>query len=118
MFSRSKTLVLLMCLFLISFKVVASGIFIQVGLERAHQFSGYGSSISAQQAQDNSESDSEKQPTASTLNLMSHITAHLSEDGVTVFAAPYQLIKFGVANDSLHTQNYPDSAFKPPKANA
>jgi hypothetical protein len=47
---------------------------------------------------------------------MSHITANLNELGLIVLAIPFQATKFCLESDSLLSQNYPDTAFKPPKA--
>jgi hypothetical protein len=50
--------------------------------------------------------------------IMSHVTANISDIGITVFLPPTSAAKFSVANEVLFTQNFPDSAFKPPKAQA
>jgi hypothetical protein len=116
MMPRSKTIVLAISLFLITFRVMASGIFVESAIERAHHISNYSISASAQQPHDGKESADDKHHQASSLNLMSHITANLNELGFSVLVIPYQSIKFGLESDSLLTQNYPDTAFKPPKA--
>ncbi|QWD93254.1 hypothetical protein ICV00_03020 [Polynucleobacter asymbioticus] len=118
MLPRSKTIALVLCLFLMAFKAVASGIFVQSALERAHHVSAYSISAHVQESHDNKDSGDDKQPQASSLNLMSHITANLSDIGFAVLFIPYQTVRFGLEGDSLHSQNYPDTAFKPPKAAA
>jgi len=47
---------------------------------------------------------------------MSHVTANISEAGITVFPLLKTPIQFAIANEVLFSQNFPDSAFKPPKA--
>ena len=101
-----------------AFKAVASGIFVQSALERAHNVSAYSISAHVQESHDHKDSGDDKQPQASSLNLMSHITANCSDIGFTVLFIPYQTVRFGLEGDSLHSQNYPDTAFKPPKAAA
>jgi hypothetical protein len=118
MLPRSKTVVLLICLFLISFKVAAAGVFVQAALERAHQVSVCGQDSAAQQAGESKSATDDKHHPVSSLNLMSHITAIESSDSAPNFALTYKTIKFGVASNSLRPQNIPDSAFKPPKTSA
>lgn len=117
MLPSSKTIVLVISLFLITFRVMASGIFVESAIERAHHISAYSISASAtQHLYDSKESADNKHHQASSLNLMSHITANLNELGFTVLAIPFQVTKFCLESDFLTSQNYPDTAFKPPKA--
>ncbi|BDT79758.1 hypothetical protein PKF032_16460 [Polynucleobacter yangtzensis] len=51
-----------------------------------------------------------------TMYLMSHVTANISDVGIVIFALPITTHKFSATNEVLFTQNFPDSAFKPPKA--
>lgn len=117
MLPRSKSLVLLICLFLIAFKVAAGSIFIQAAIERAELANSYANGSIAAQVQSISESADDKEP-VHTMYLMSHVTANISDIGVTVFLPPFSTTKFSNANEVLFTQNFPDSAFKPPKAQA
>ena len=50
--------------------------------------------------------------------LMSHVTANISDIGIAVFLPSISVTRFSIANEVLFTQNFPDSAFKPPKAKA
>ena len=94
---------------------MASEIFVESAIERAQHVSNYSISASAQQSHDSIISV-DKHHQVSSLNLMSHITANLNELGFTVLAIPFQATKFCLESDSLLSQNYPDTAFKPPKA--
>ena len=108
---HSKTLVLLMCLFLIAFKVAAGSIFIQSAIERAELAGSYAS----QQAHNSSDSADDKEQVHA-MYLMSHVTANISEIRIAVFLPSMTMHQFAMANEVLLTQNFPDSAFKPPKA--
>lgn len=115
MLPRSKTLVLLICLFLIAFKAAAGSIFIQSAIERAELAGSYSNASISQQAHNSSESADDKEQVHS-LYLMSHVTANISDTGIIIFLPPVSAIKFSITNEVLFTQNFPDSAFKPPKA--
>lgn len=112
--SNSRSLVILVCLFLISFKVAASSIFIEAAIERAQMHQSTHASFMAVEVGSSKESADEKQD-AHSLFLMSHVTANISDIAIAV---PYRAIDSAVFNGSheiLFTQNFPDSAFKPPK---
>lgn len=113
MLLRSKTLVLLICLFLIGFKAAAGSIFIQSAIERAELASSYCSM--SHQASNNTESADDKEQ-VHTMYLMSHVTANISDVGISIFLPAISVTKFPISNEVLFTQNFPDSAFKPPKA--
>jgi hypothetical protein len=115
MLLRSKTFVLLICLFLIAFKAAAGSIFIQSAIERAELAGSYGNSSMSQQAHNSPESADDKEQ-VHTMYLMSHVTANISENRLVVFLPSMTMRKFTSANEALFTQNFPDSAFKPPKA--
>ena len=116
MLLRSKTLVLLICLFLIAFKAAAGSIFIQSAIERAEFASSYSNASMSQQAHNSSDSADDKEQ-VHTMYLMSHVTANISETTIAVFVPHMTKHKFVLTNESLFTQNFPDSAFKPPKTN-
>jgi len=117
MLLRSKTLVLLICLTLIAFKAAAGSIFIQAAIERAELAGSYSNATMTQQAHNSSDSADDKEQ-VHTMYLMSHVTANISETRITVFLPTLTKHKFVLTNEALFTQNFPDSAFKPPKANA
>ena len=117
MLFRRKSFALLICLFLIAFKAAAGSIFIQAAIERAELANSYANSSIAIQAQNIAESADDNEP-VHTMYLMSHVTANISEVGITVFSPPIAVAIFSIANEVLFTQNFPDSAFKPPKASA
>lgn len=112
--SKSRSLVILICLFLISFKVAASSIFIEAAIERAqmHQ-STYASSVALEVGVSKDSAD-EKQD-AHSLFLMSHVTANINDFGITVPYRAVDSVAFNGSYEILFTQNFPDSAFKPPK---
>jgi hypothetical protein len=115
MLPRRKTLILLLCLFLVAFKVAASSIFIQAAIERAELAGSYSNASISLQAHNSSESADDKEQ-VHTMYLMSHVTATISEIGVAVFLPPTSVAKFFTAEKFLFTQNFPDTAFKPPKS--
>lgn len=115
MLLRSKTLVLLIRLFLIAFKAAAGSIFIQAAIERADLAGSYNSSSASQQAYNSPESADDKEQ-VHTMYLMSHVTTNINDVGIAFFLPPLIKQKFVLANEVLFTQNLPDSAFKPPKA--
>jgi hypothetical protein len=115
MLPRSKTVVLLICLFLIAFKAAAGSIFIQAAIEQAQIDGLYANAPISQQSYEGAGSFTDKQQ-VHTMHLMSHVVANISETGATVFLSPKTPSQFAIANKVLFTQNYPDSAFKPPKA--
>ncbi len=115
MLPRSKTIVLLICLFLISFKVAAGSIFIQAAIERAELAGSYSNASVSQQTHSSSESADDKEQ-VHTMYLMSHVTANISDVGISIFLPPITTYKFTPAKEVLFSQNFPDSAFKPPKA--
>ncbi len=117
MLPRSKTLVLITCLFLLAFKVAASSIFVQAAIERAELAGSYANESISQQAHDTSESADDKQQ-VHTMYLLSHVTANISEVSVALFLPPITATKFSIPNEVLFTQNFPDTAFKPPKVKA
>ena len=117
MLPRTKSVVLAICLFLIAFKVVASGIFVEAALERVHHSIAASASAASQQVRDSKESADDKHHQVASLNLMSHILANFS-DAVSPLILPCsQAVRFRFVNDSLRAQHFPDSAFKPPKVN-
>ena len=113
--SRKRSLTILICLFLISFKVAAGSIFIDAAIERVQMHNiSFASHVSDQGQHTNEPADGEQQ--SHTLFLMSHVTANVSDIGITVHLPSISEFKFVVTSQVLFTQNFPDSAFKPPKA--
>ena len=117
MLARSKSLAILICLFLIAFKAAAGSIFIQSAIERAELANSYANGSVALSAHKISNSGDDKNPVY-TLYLMSHVTATFEDNSIAVFSPPISTATFSIANEVLFTQNFPDSAFKPPKAKA
>ena len=102
---------------MIAFKAAAGSIFVQSAIERAELAGSYNNPSMSQQAHNSSESADDKEQVHS-MNLMSHVTANISEIGIVFFLPPETTHKFTAANEVLFTQNFPDSAFKPPKTRA
>jgi hypothetical protein len=115
---RSKTMIILVCLFLISFKVAAAGVFVQAALERAHQAGDYSQSLTAHPSYEGKSPADDKSHPASSLNLMSHITAIESKANLPAFKLSSQTSSFWIISDPTRAQNIPDPAFKPPKTSA
>lgn len=116
MLSRNKSLAILVCLFLISFKTAAGSIFIDAALERAQmqQASFTGFSSDHQHA---STDNADGQQPSHTLFLMSHVTANISDPSIVVPFVSTKIVLSSSFSEVLFTQNIPDSAFKPPKVN-
>lgn len=113
--SRNRSLIILICLFLISFKVAAGSVFIDAAIERAQMHQDVFSTFISDHSHAGKDADSGQQESR-TLFLMSHVTANISENRISVFLPPITHHKFALANEVLFTQNFPDTAFKPPKA--
>ena len=118
MILRSKTLVLLICLVLIVFKAASGSFFIQAAMERVELASCYSNASTSQQEHNSSSNSANDKAQAHTMYLMSHVTANISENSITVFLPSVTKHKFVLTNEVLFTQNFPDSVFKPPKTNA
>jgi hypothetical protein len=114
MLLRRKTFPLLLCLFLIAFKVAASSIFIQAAIERAELAGDY-SSIVAMQLNPETSDTSDDNGKVHTMNLMSHVTANISNTEIAICQLQVGSIQNFVADKVLLTQNFPDAEFKPPK---
>lgn len=115
--SKSRSLVILICLFLISFKVAASSIFIEAAIERAQMRQvTYVSSVGIEAG--SSKDSTDKKQDAHSLFLMSHVTANISDVGIALPYRAVDSVAFSVSHEILFTQNFPDSAFKPPKITA
>jgi hypothetical protein len=117
MLARSKTIVLLICLLLVTFKVAASSIFIQAAIERAQIAGAYTEVATSQHSQDVFQSADDKEQ-VHTMYLMSHVTANVSDVGILLPFVLAKLLTFSCPPAILFTQNFPDSVFKPPKTNA
>jgi hypothetical protein len=92
MLLRKKTLVLFICFFMIAFKAAAGSIFIQAAIERAELAYSYANGSIVMQVQNIAESVDDKEP-VHTMYLMSHVTANITEIGITVLHR-FQLIRF------------------------
>lgn len=114
MLLRRKTFPLLLCLFLIAFKVAASSIFIQAAIERAELAGDY-SSIVAMQMNPETSDTSDDNGKVHTMNLMSHVTANISIAEIVIYRQQLRTSQYFVADKVLLTQNFPDTEFKPPK---
>ena len=114
--SQNRYLAILICLFLISFKAAAGSIFIDAAIERAQmQQISFADMVSDHGSVNKKNADGQQQ--SHTLFLMSHVTANISDAGIVVPYISTQVIALTSHTDILFTQNFPDSAFKPPKVN-
>ena len=114
---RNRSLAILICLFLISFKAAAGSIFIDAAIERAQMHQTASAGMATDQGHLSKESADGQQQSHS-LFLMSHVTGNISDAGIVVPSFSAELIIPNCFTDTLFTQNFPDSAFKPPKLNA
>ncbi len=112
--SHSRSLSILICLFLISFKVAASSVFIEAAIERAEMYKSFQLGTAAVEIGLQSDSSDDKQDACS-LFLMSHVTASVSAINILVQDQKVESASLRAVYDILFTQNIPDSAFKPPK---
>jgi hypothetical protein len=112
--SHNRSLAILICLFLIAFKVAASSIFIEAAIERAEMYKGFQLGAAALETGLHSDSSDDKQDACS-LFLMSHVTATVSTIDIVVQDQTAEPASHSAAYDILFAQNIPDSAFKPPK---
>ena len=112
--SRNRSLVILICLFLISFKVAAGSVFIDAAVERAQMLQASFVGFDSDQSHANKET-TDGQQQSHTLFLMSHVTANVSDSSIVAPFRTSEAITFNFFSDILFTQIFPDSAFKPPK---
>lgn len=117
MYLSKKSLIVIICLFVISFKVAAGGIFIQSAIERAHLLSTTCMSLEIQQTISSNDGGDDKSPIHS-MYLMSHVIAALDEAVVIMPILPEHQMKYATPGDPRHADNIPDSAYKPPKNTA
>jgi hypothetical protein len=115
MLLRRKTFPLLLCLFLIAFKVAASSIFVQAAIERAELAGDY-SSIIAMQLNPETSDTADDNGKVHTMYLMHHVAANISTTEFTIYPPQIRSIQYFVADKVLLTQNFPDAEFKPPKS--
>lgn len=114
MLLRRKTFPLLICLFLIAFKVAASSIFVQAAIERAELAGDY-SAIVAMQLNPVTSDAADDNGKVHTMYLMHHVTANVSTVEIAIYPPQIRSIQYFVADKVLLTQNFPDAEFKPPK---
>jgi hypothetical protein len=102
---------------LIAFRAAAGSVFIETAIERAQMqqtlFSGFASDLSHL-----SQETANSQQQSHSLFLMNHVTANISDTNIIVSFQPLEAFVFNCLSDILATQNFPDSAFKPPKVSA
>ena len=111
-----KTIILAICLFIITFKVMASSIFIQSAIERAClQSYACMDTASVNQLVVSSEAASEEEP-VHTLFLMSHVTGKLGNFSLNLPFSSESRSKYSASNDKLILGNISDCPFKPPKS--
>ncbi|MBU3594083.1 hypothetical protein ICN42_08250 [Polynucleobacter sp. 71A-WALBACH] len=115
--SRYRSLVILLCLLLITFRAAAGSVFIEAAIERAQMQQTLFSEYASDPGRLNKET-SDGQQQSHSLFLMSHVTANISDTNIIVSFQPSELVLFNCLGDILTTQNFPDSAFKPPKVSA
>ena len=114
MLISKKSLIVAICLFVIAFKVAAGSIFVQSAIERAQlQSHACMTAVDANTISSNNLSD-DQQP-VHTMYLMYHVTANISDTQIRIPAQAESVIAYSIQGDRLYFDNFPDSAFKPPK---
>lgn len=113
-----KTLVIVICLFLVAFKAAAGSIFIQSAVETASSHgSGYLSTSLIQKTLKIQDSGVEKQRVNS-MYLMSHVTGSLNSCSIAIPILFATAVIFPPDDARLLVSNLPESVFKPPKINS
>jgi hypothetical protein len=107
----------MICLFVISFKVAAGSIFIQSAIERAQLLSHACINVMDLKSASDNDAQGDQQP-VHTMNLMSHVTANVTDVQIFIPAPAESSIAYGPHSGILYFDNIPDSAFKPPKNTA
>ena len=116
MFFNKKNLILAICIFIVTFKVMAGNIFIQSAVERAclHSYTCTDIELGAKSLS-TAEVASDEEPVY-TLFLMSHVTGNVGSTSLDLpipsdFRSAYRL-----AEDRLMLCDIADCPYKPPKA--
>jgi hypothetical protein len=94
--------------------VAAGSVFIDAAIERALMYQTSFAGFVSDQSHINKET-ADGQQQSHTLFLMSHVTANVSDTSIIIPFRSTEAITFYCFSDILFTQNFPDSAFKPPK---
>ena len=115
--SRNRSLAILICLFLTSFKVAAGSVFIDTAIERAQMRQAFIAGLISEYIHASKDTSDGGQQSHS-LFLMSHVTANISDTSIVVPFISTELGSLIGLTNILITQNFPDSAFKPPKVSA
>ncbi len=111
-----KTIVLAICFCIITFKVMASSIFVQSAIERAClQSHACVDTSSVNQLVISNEAASEEEP-VHTLFLMSHVTGNLGNFSLNLPFSSESRSKYSASNDKLILGNISDCPFKPTKS--
>lgn len=114
MLISKKSLIVALCLCVITFKVTAGSIFVQSAIERAQlQSHACMTAVEAKSISGNEASD-DQQPVHA-MYLMHHVTANMSNGQIHISAQSESIITYAAQGDRLYFDNIPDSAFKPPK---
>lgn len=116
MFFNKKNLILAICIFIVTFKVMAGNIFIQSAVERACLYS---SSCTNLELSSNSlsaaEVASDEEPVY-TLFLMSHVTGNVGSTSLDLPASPDFRSAYNRSEDRLVLGHIADCPYKPPKS--
>lgn len=116
MFLNKKNLILAICIFIVTFKVMAGNIFIQSAVERACLYSSgcthlelSANSLSAVEVA------SDEEPVY-TLFLMSHVTGNVGSTSLDLPVSPDFQSAYSLSEDRLILGDIADCPYKPPKA--
>ncbi len=116
MFFNKKNLILAVCIFIVTFKVMAGNIFIQSAVERACLYSHGCTNLELSvNAIPTSEVTGDEEPVY-TLFLMSHVTGNVGSASFDLAVPPDFRSSYGLSVDRPVLGDIADCPYKPPKS--
>ena len=110
-----KSMLIALCLLLLTFKAVAGSVFVQSAIERAHL---QVTSCTGMEIQQNAqERDSDKE-SVHNLYIMYHVIGDINDVGVVVINHPDLALVTSIEKKLPRLSNIPSSLYKPPKFTA
>ena len=115
MVGSKKSILIALCLLLLTFKAIAGGVFIQSAIERAHL--QVTSCTGAEIQQNVQDGDSDKE-SVHNLYIMYHVIGDINDMSVVVPNRLDLSLAISAENTLPHLSNIPSSLYKPPKFTA
>jgi hypothetical protein len=116
MFFNKKNLILAICIFIVSFKVMAANIYIQSAIERACLYSQGCTNVEFKaHALSANEVATEEEPVY-TLFLMSHVTGNVGNTSLEIPIPPDFRSAYIPSEDMFILGDIADCPYKPPKS--